>query len=68
MDLQNAKLFDSEESGMRHRSAIRLCAANSYVAAFVVSQDGGVTLVWNRQGRVYVKSGITTTNVNMIFA
>ena len=68
MDLQNAKLFDSEERGMRHRSAIRLCAANSNVAAFVVSQDGGVTLVWNRQGRVYVKSGITTTNVNMIFA
>ncbi|MDZ4404254.1 putative sensor domain DACNV-containing protein [Prosthecobacter sp.] len=60
--------LDTEQMGMRHRSAIRLCGAEPNLATFVVSQDGGVSLVWSKNGDVYFKSGITTTNMNMILA
>jgi hypothetical protein len=62
------KQFDSERFGMRHRSAMRLCGAASDLAVFVVSQDGGVSLVWNDEGKVCFKAGVQTTNQNMIFA
>ena len=59
---------DSESFGMRHRSAIRLCGATVGLAVFVVSQDGGVSLVWNDNGDSCYKSGIQTTNANMVLA
>lgn len=60
--------FDSEEKGMRHRSAIRLCAQDSQLAVFVVSHDGGISLVWNKEGQVYFQPSVRTTNVNMLLA
>ena len=59
---------DSESFGMRHRSAMRLCGATTGLAIFVVSQDGGVSLVWNDKGNSCYKSGIQTTNANMVLA
>lgn len=46
---------------------MRLCAAMPELAVFVVSQDGGISVVWNDEGQVYFKSGARTTNVNMVF-
>jgi len=60
--------LDTEQMGMRHRSAIRLCGTEPNLVVFVVSQDGGVSLVWSKDGNVYFKPGITTTNMNMILA
>ncbi len=60
--------LDTEQMGMRHRSAIRLCGTEPNIAVFVVSQDGGVSLVWSKDGDVYFKPGITTTNMNMLLA
>ena len=38
--------------GTRHRSLHRLCAAMPEALGIVVSQDGGVRLVANKDGRV----------------
>jgi len=59
---------DSESFGMRHRSAMRLCGASTGLAVFVVSQDGEVSFVWNDKGDSCYKSGIETTNANMVLA
>jgi len=59
---------DSESYGMRHRSAMRLCGTAVCLAVFVISQDGGVSLIWNDNGDSCYKSGIQTTNANMVFA
>ena len=64
----NYSELDSEQFGMRHRSAIRLCSNSTDVVIFVVSQDGGTSLVWNEKGKVYFKSDIKTTNMNMILS
>ena len=68
MQKEGLRELDTEQMGMRHRSAIRLCGTEPNLAVFVVSQDGGVSLVWSKDGNVYFKPGITTTNVNMILA
>ena len=60
--------LDSEQFGMRHRSAIKLCSQCDEIIVFVVSQDGGISLVWNKERKVYLKSDIKTTNLNMIFS
>lgn len=60
--------LDSEQFGMRHRSAIRLCSNFRNVVVFIVSQDGGTSLVWNKEGKVYFKQDIKTTNMNMILS
>ena len=67
MSNENEEL-DSEQFGMRHRSAIRLCSNTNDVAVFVVSQDGGTSLVWNKERKVYFKPDIKTTNMNMILS
>lgn len=59
---------DSEEFGMRHRSAMRLCASDPSFKVFVVSQDGGISLIWNSHGKVCYLPGIKTTNANMVLA
>jgi hypothetical protein len=56
---------DSESFGMRHRSALRCVAVADGTAAFVVSQDGTVSLFWKEGGRVLLKRGVTTANPNM---
>lgn len=68
MSLRGAELMDSEQFGMRHRSAMRLCAVAPDVAVFVVSQDGGVSLVFQADGQVYFRRNISTTNANMVFS
>ena len=60
--------LDSEQFGMRHRSAIRLCANTSDVVVFVISQDGVTNLVWSSDGKVYFKPDIKTTNMNMMLS
>jgi hypothetical protein len=68
LSLSRAELLDSEQFGMRHRSAMRLCAATPDAAVFVVSQDGGVSLVFHHQGQVYFRRNINTTNAGMVFS
>jgi hypothetical protein len=60
--------LDSEQFGMRHRSAMRLCAAVPNLVIFVISQDGTVSLVWNEDGKVFFRSGIRIMNRNMVLA
>jgi len=60
--------LDSEQFGMRHRSAMRLCSMVPELVVFVISQDGGVSLVWNDKGDTCFKSGLKTTNINMVLA
>jgi hypothetical protein len=57
---------DSESFGMRHRSALRCVGVSEHVAAFVVSQDGQVSLFWKQDGRVLMKRNVNTANPNMI--
>lgn len=64
---KDRRKLDSEQFGMRHRSAMRLCASVSDLVVFVVSQDGGISLIWNDDGEVCFKSGVNTTNANMLF-
>ena len=61
-------MVDSEEFGMRHRSAIRCVAVAERTAAFVVSQDGAVTFCWRQGGRVLLKRDVNTANPNMVGA
>lgn len=56
-----------EDFGMRHRSAIKLCARSSGVVVFVVSQDGEISLCWSRDGQVRIRRGISLVNANMAF-
>ena len=46
---------DIEQFGMRHRSALKLCASLPGATAFVLSQDGGVALVWATEGKVMIR-------------
>lgn len=64
----NYSELESEQFGMRHRSAMRLCSNSNDAVIFVVSQDGGTSLVWNEKGKVYFKTDIKTTNINMILS
>lgn len=57
---------DSESFGMRHRSALRGVGVADQMAAFVVSQDGQVSLFWKQNGRVLLKRNVNTANPNMI--
>jgi hypothetical protein len=57
---------DSESFGMRHRSAMRFVGATDRTAAFVVSQDGQVSLFWKHDGRVLLKRDVNTANPNML--
>jgi len=57
---------DSESFGMRHRSVLRCVGVSTDVAAFVVSQDGEVSLFWKQDGRVLLKRNVNTANPNMI--
>ena len=68
MQEEGLRELDTEQMGMRHRSAIRLCGTSPDLVVFVVSQDAGVSLVWSKDGAVYFKAGVTTTNMNMVFA
>ncbi|MDB5097576.1 MAG: hypothetical protein JWM80_1997 [Cyanobacteria bacterium RYN_339] len=66
--LASRTLLDSEQFGMRHRSAMRLCAAVSDAAVFVISQDGGVGLVFSNAGRVCFRRDINTTSASMPYS
>ena len=61
-------VVDSESFGMRHRSALRCVGVTERVAAFVVSQDGQVSLFWKHDGRVFLKRNVNTANPNMLGA
>ena len=59
---------DVSQFGMRHRSALRVCAAFPDALALVISQDGDVSLVWSKDGGVRIKRHLNTTNANMVLA
>jgi hypothetical protein len=61
----DAKPLDVQQFGMRHRSALWLCASAPDVVAFVVSQDGTVSLVFSREGQVYVLPNLETHQVGL---
>ena len=63
---ESGPVVDSESFGMRHRSALRCVGVTTQVAAFVVSQDGQVSLFWKQDGRVLLKRNVNTANPNMI--
>ena len=67
MENNNDEL-ELEQFGMRHRSAIKLCSICEGVIAFVISQDGNISLVWNKDGKVFFKSDIKTSNLNMVLS
>lgn len=57
------EVLDLKHTGMRHRSAAKLCAAIENIAVFVVSQDGGVSLIWNKSGEVFFWEDFRTKNM-----
>lgn len=59
----STEVLDLKHMGMRHRSAAKLCAAIGNIAVFVVSQDGGVSLIWNKSGSVYFWEDFRTKNM-----
>ncbi len=60
--------LDSEQYGMRHRSAMRLCGNVRGVAALVVSQDGGVNSVFDYEGKLYFRRNLNAVNTVMVGA
>lgn len=60
--------LDINQFGMRHRSALRLCGATKEATVFVISQDGEISLCWNKDNQIMVKRGLNTTNVNMVLS
>ena len=54
LDLEGERVAEegTGDVGARHRSAYRLCGALPGSVAVVVSQDGGVRWVWQKDGRV----------------
>ncbi len=66
LPVESLPTVDSESFGMRHRSALRCVGVSKDVAAFVVSQDGEVSLFWKQDGRVLMKRNVNTANPNMI--
>lgn len=61
--------YNTEQRGTRHRSAMRLCSTFSDIVIFVVSQDGGVSIVWkNENAEVCFIPNLNTTNVNMVIS
>lgn len=68
-ELQNSsRPMDIEQFGLRHRSAIKLVSKQPEYTAIVVSQDGPISVVWSREGRVNVRKGVQLTNLNMPWA
>lgn len=63
--LELTRPLDAQQFGMRHRSALWLCAAAPDVVAFVVSQDGTVSLVFSREGEVFVLPNLETHQVGV---
>ena len=60
--------YDTEQRGTRHRSAMRLCSTFSDIVIFVVSQDGGVSIIWNDKAEVSFLPNLNTTNINMMIS
>jgi hypothetical protein len=60
--------IDSESFGMRHRSALRCVGVAAGTAAFVVSQDGVVSVFWKHGDRVFLRRHVNTENPNMVGA
>lgn len=63
--LGGGEVLDAQEFGMRHRSAMRLSAATPQTAVLVVSQDGGVSLVFQNQGRVCFRRNLSTVGADL---
>jgi hypothetical protein len=59
-------VVDSESFGMRHRSALRCISVAQEAAAFVVSQDGTVSLFWKQGRDVLLKRNVNTANPNLV--
>ena len=61
----NGKDCDMEQFGMRHRSAIKLSSNLSDACILVISQDGPISGVWSKDGKVLVKKGVNLPNMNL---
>jgi len=59
--------LDIQQYGMRHRSAMRLCAAEPGLVIFVISQDGDISIVYQENGETRFKSGIKPSSQNGAF-
>jgi hypothetical protein len=57
---------DSHSFGMRHRSAMRCVGVAESTAAFVVSQDGTVSVFWKLGSEVMLKRNVNTANPSMV--
>ncbi|MEZ5316133.1 MAG: hypothetical protein R2752_01915 [Vicinamibacterales bacterium] len=66
--IQDWPPVDSENFGMRHRSALRCVAVARSAAAFVVSQDATVSFFWKQEDKVLLKRNVNTANPNLIGA
>ncbi len=66
-DLEGAEGEDefTESVGTRHRSVYRLCLAEPETVAIVISQDGGVRFITNRQGAVTYWDQLSTTSLDV---
>ncbi len=64
---QCAVSCDIEQFGMRHRSVLKLCASIPGAAAFVLSQDGGVALVWAAEKKVIAANSSSRPSMPLPF-
>jgi hypothetical protein len=65
---KNYKICDVEQFGMRHRSATKLVSQVRDALVLAISQDGPITAVWRDGSNVFVKRGVSLTNMNMPLA
>ena len=59
--------LDIQQYGMRHRSAIRLCAGVPGLVIFVISQDGEICIIYQDNGKILFKSGLRISTQNAKF-
>jgi len=57
---EGAREVSAVRYGMRHRSALWLCAMAPDTSAFVVSQDGGVSFIFGQGGQVFLMPDLET--------
>ncbi|USA61501.1 DNA integrity scanning protein DisA nucleotide-binding domain protein [Qipengyuania citrea] len=65
---EEGEICDIEQFGMRHRSAIKLSSRVPGVCVLAVSQDGPISGVWSKEGKVLIKKGANLPNMNLPFS
>lgn len=57
--------LDVEHFGMRHRSAINLVSQEPRYRILVISQDGPISVVWSKDGRIFLRKTHYLVNANL---